>query len=291
MNSKKEVDDLVFDILKKSRSLGVFPTPVDQIVKYCELVQNSGRIHIPANYIAKNIDAFRRMLGKIRGMLDREERSIYIDPNMPNVRQNFIKLHEVGHDTIPWQREIVYHDNEYTLSSGVKEEFEIEANYFASACLFQLDRFEDEMNKLPLEIGSAMSLAKLFGGSVHASLRRYTELSKKRCALIVLQKSNDKINSVLETKEYFQSKSFTKNFGMLSWSKEVEINQAIILDYCSKRRLHKDGLISIATMNGLDEFNYHYFDNNYNVFVLLIPKGERIATRATIHLTSIGVRS
>lgn len=288
-HSKKDIDNLIFDILKRSKSLDVFPTPVDKIVEYCELnLSNKNGFHeIPHNYIAKNVDAFKRMMKKVLGALDREEKIIYIDPTLPSVKQNFIKLHEVGHDTIPWQKEIVYKDDEHTLSPHVKEQFEVEANYFASAGLFQLSRFEDEMNKLPLEIGSPMALAKKFGGSNHAAIRRYAEISKKRCALIVLEDKEKKGNKFsLDLRNSFQSKSFTKEFGELTWPEKLNSDFPFIADYSRGRRIHKEGCILLKTISGFEEFTYHYFNNHYNVFILIIPTGEKNKSRTKIYITS-----
>lgn len=286
-HSKKEIDDLIFEILKSSKSLDVFPTPVDKIVEYCELnLSNKNGFHnIPSNYIPKKIDAFNRMLKKVLGAFDREEKVIYIDPLLPAVKQNFIKLHETGHGVIPWQTEIKYEDNDYTLSPAVKEIFESEANYFASAGLFQLKRFEDEMNKLPLEIGSPMALAKMFGGSNHAAIRRYAEVSKKRCCLLVLE---DKIGSKnsLDLRNSFQSTSFTKEFGELTWPTVFNSDFPFILDYTRKRQFHRDGTIQLLIHGEFIEFSYHYFNNRYNVFVLIIPLGEKNKSRTKIYLES-----
>ena len=286
-HTKKEIDDLIFEILKSSKSLDIFPTPVDQIVEYCELtLSNKNGFHIPHNYIAKNVDAFRRMMSKILGALDREEKEIYIDPTLPSVRQNFIKLHEVAHNVIPWQREVKYQDDEYTLDPDIKEQFEAEANYFASAMLFQLKRFEDEMNKLPLEIGSAIALAKKFGGSNHSAIRRYAEVCKKRCALIVLEDKERKGNRyTLDLRNSFQSSPFIKEFGEISFPLKLDTNFPFILDYSKKRRFHKEGTIHLTTKNGVEEFSYHYFNNSYNVFVLIIPFGEKIRSRTQIYLS------
>ena len=54
----------------------------------------------------------------------------------------------------------ILEDDEITISEIVKDEFEAEANYFASATLFQLERFDEELNKLPLEIGNSFELSK-----------------------------------------------------------------------------------------------------------------------------------
>jgi Zn-dependent peptidase ImmA (M78 family) len=262
---------------------------VDTIIEYCELNlgDKSGFHNIPKNFIPKKIDAFNRMLKKVLGAFDREEKIIYVDPSLPNVKQNFIKLHETGHGVIPWQREIKYQDNIYTLSPDVKEVFEAEANYFASTSLFQLNRFEDEMNKLPLEIGSPMVLAKKFGGSNHAAIRRYAEISKKRCALIVLEdkeKTGDRFS--LDLRNSFQSASFTREFGQIDFPEKLNTDYPFIIDYSRKRQFHKDGSIQLLTNSGFEEFSYHYFYNRYNVFVLIIPIGEKIKSRTKIYVTS-----
>jgi len=288
-HSKREIDDLIFEILRSSKSLDVFPTPVDKIVEYCELnLSNKNGFHnVPKNFIPKKVDAFKRMLNKILGAFDREEKVIYVDPSLPHVKQSFIKLHETGHGTIPWQREINYQDNEYTLSSEVKEVFEAEANYFASGSLFQINRFENEMNKLPLEIGSPIALATKFGGSNHAAIRRYAEVCKKRCALIVLEdKEKNGHRYSLDLRNSFQSPSFTKEFGEITFPEKLNSDFPFIIDYSRKRRFHKEGSIQLMTKNGFEEFSYHYFNNSYNVFVLIIPVGEKIISRTKIYVTS-----
>jgi Zn-dependent peptidase ImmA (M78 family) len=288
-HSKKDIDSLIFEILKSSNSLDVFPTPVDKIVEYCEfhLADKNGFHNIPNNYVPKKLDAFNRMVKKIWGVFDREEKAIYVDSSLPHVKQNFIKLHEAGHGIIPWQKEIKYLDNEYTLSFEVKETFESEANYFASGSLFQLKRFDDEMSKLPLEIGSPMALARKFGGSNHAAIRRYAEVTKKRCCLLVLEeKDKEGSETLLDLKNSFQSSSFTKEFGELTWPKKFNLDFPFTIDYTRKRQFHKEGIIQLLIHGECVEFSYHYFNNRYNVFVLIIPFGEKNKSKTKIYLSS-----
>src|SRR6478736_7866270 len=101
----KDLNAISFDILKGSKSLGIFPTPVEQIMRYSELQINAGAFHnVPKNFIARNADAFHRMMGKILGAFDRQKKEIYVNPSMLEVKKNFVKLHEVGHGVIPWQK-------------------------------------------------------------------------------------------------------------------------------------------------------------------------------------------
>jgi len=281
--SKKDIEKISYEILKGSKSFDVFPTPIDKIVSYAELTVNKGidlsKIH--QSYLSKTTDALKRALGKIQGVLDVREKVIYLDLSVHSSKQKFVKLHEVGHKVFPWQQKIydVLEDDENNLDANTKEEFEKEANYFASATLFQQDRFISTMDKLGLDIDSAMHLSNFFGASKHATLRRYVEYSKKRCALIVLK---DCTRSGAKLRDLFQSQSFTKTFGEVFIPSEIDSAHPFVQDYCCNRKLKKDGLISLPTKNGSIDFSYHFFNNTYNVFVLMFPIGESKRTRTKI---------
>lgn len=76
LHSKKD-----FEILRGSKCFDVFPTPIDQILSYAELaVRNDIDVFkIHTDYFSKASDALRRALTKVRGVLDRRERTIYLD--------------------------------------------------------------------------------------------------------------------------------------------------------------------------------------------------------------------
>ncbi|MCL2683599.1 MAG: ImmA/IrrE family metallo-endopeptidase [Bacteroidales bacterium] len=232
-------------MLKGSKSFDVFPTPIDTIVSYAELTVNSGDLSkIPSNFFSKKMDALKRALGKLQGALDRSEKIIYLDLSAHPSKQKFVKLHEVGHKVLPWQQHTyeVLEDDENTLDADTREEFEAEANYFASATLFQQDRFLSEMDKYGLEIGAALQLSKHFGASTHSTLRRYVEYSNKRCALIVLK---DCTSCGAKLRDRFQSKSFTKTFGELFIPSEIDRVYPFVQDYCSNRKFKKNGSMSL----------------------------------------------
>lgn len=288
MQSRKNIDKVVFDVLKNSGVLGEFPTPVDKILNYSELVVNDNRdiTEIPKHYRTRSVELLKKALRKLNGILDRQEKTIYIDPNQLPSRKKFVKLHEVGHHVLPWQRKFyeIIEDDETTVSSDVTDDFEIEANLFASGALFQLDRFEEEMRKLPLEIGSPMALAKTFGASNHATLRRYVEYSPKRCALLVLK---DKKELQCSVRNYFQSPSFTAEFGTIKWDETLGIEWSFVEDYILNRRFHMDGELDLVTGDGeMLSFDYHYFNNTWNAFILIKPVGEYQSSKTKIVLRS-----
>ena len=63
LTSAKDIEDISFDILKGSKALGIFPTPIDQIVQYAELRVNEKRdlSVIPKNYIGKSTEEIHKI--------------------------------------------------------------------------------------------------------------------------------------------------------------------------------------------------------------------------------------
>lgn len=283
--TKQQIDKIAYELLKSSKALDKFPTRVDEIIAHADLLVEMGvdLSKTETGFFAKfNID-FSKILSKVRGILDRKEKTIYLDLSQPTTRKNFVKLHEAGHHLLPWQKEILdCLDNDQTLSHAVQEQFEAEANYFASVVLFQHERFQEQMSKLDLSIGATLSLAKTFGASNHATMRKFVETSTKRCALLVLEKHELAASSALyKARDYFQSEKFTSSFGEIVWPEQFTYNWEFVKDYYHGRRMKIDGGVALATKNGEEEFEYQFFNTTYNGFVLIFPKNENRRSRVT----------
>ena len=82
LHSKKDIENISFEILKTSKSLDVFLTPIDNIVNHSELIIAGG---IDLKSLEKKYksflftDALKSGLSKIRCFLDRSEKLIYLD--------------------------------------------------------------------------------------------------------------------------------------------------------------------------------------------------------------------
>jgi|JI7StandDraft_1071085.scaffolds.fasta_scaffold39539_1 Zn-dependent peptidase ImmA (M78 family) len=289
-HTQKDIEKVSYEILKGSKSLDVFPTPINKIVEYAELVVRSdidvSQVH--EGYISKTTDALTRALSKLRGALDRKQRTIYLDLSQMKTKQGFVKLHEVGHDVLPWQKKIhtYLEDDDDSLGGHTNEEFEAEANFFASATLFQQDRFIDELNKYSLSLDSSIQLSKQFGASIHATLRRYVECSKNRCALLVLENISAKGTvPKCNLRDKFQSAKFSATFGELVVPNEFGYTWDFVPPYYHGKKMKIDGSITLTTENGEADFNYHFFCNSYNAFVFLFPYGEKKSSRTKIIIT------
>ncbi len=277
MEANKDIEEIAYNILLDSKTIDKLPTPVDEIVKYTELVvSNRNLAQIHPSFVTEKIHLLKRAISKVLGAIDIRHKKIYLDLNLKTQKKNFVKLHEVGHNVLPWQKQCLeFIDDEKTLDPEEKERFEHEASYFASSVLFQLDRFDHEAKKLPLSIKSILHLSKLFGSSFHSAARRYTEFSHKRCSIIILNPGKP-----VTIRDYFQSKYFTTEFGDLEnfWVNNLNISLPFIRDI-GMRKLHEDGVMKIK-YEGTDLLlNYHFFDTTFNYFVFIKPLGEDVITK------------
>lgn len=297
-STKKDIEKISHNILKESKSFDIFPTPVDQILYYSNFaIDNSIDLqNIHSSFFEEKKEKATKSLisamSKIWGMFDRSEKTIYIDPKLDtNIgKKNFVKLHEVGHGVLTWQNDIMLAlDDDITLNAQIEEQFEAEANYFASITLFQHDRFLDEIEKSNLGIATVMQMSKKFGSSVHSALRNYVLNSKNRCGLLVLnpiKNENGKIN-FLQTRDLFYSAPFLSEFGELILPEEFGFKWAFVQDYKFKKKFNDSGIINLSSKEVLFfECCYHYFYNGFNCFVFFFPAGEKNNAKKKFILTS-----
>jgi hypothetical protein len=152
------------------------------------------------------------------------------------------------------------------------------------------DLFLEEISKLPFGLPTAMQLSKKFGSSVHSALRNYVIQTKNRCALLVLTpirgaKGN---GAVCEIRNMFYSSPFINEFGKIKLPKEFGYTWEFIKDYRHKKRYKENGVIEIITEEGeIVNASYHFFNNSYNVFVFLFPKGEHKKSKVNLILQNI----
>jgi Zn-dependent peptidase ImmA (M78 family) len=282
-----DIEKIARNILVSSKAWGRFPTPIEDIVTFTNLQLSKGidLSKVEPDFFTSSFATLKRALSKVVGMVDLRQKIIYLDQSQNRNRKNFVTLHEVGHEALSWQSEMKeFLDDDESLDPETEEVFEREASFFASASLFQLEIFEDEAAKLPLSIKSPQVLGKKFGGSVHASIRRYVERCPKRCAVLVLHKPVTNGSFVVPIRDCFQSKAFTNEFGEIVWGdSQLDMGWSFVKDIRFNRRMHEDGQTVVALSSGEKlTFSYHFFNSGHNTFVLLFPLGEIIKSRTII---------
>ncbi len=272
-------------LLRESKALGVYPTPVERIIAEAQLKVEEGVDLSQAHqgFFSRTFEGIGKVSRKVLGLLDFRQKTIYLDLSQEEPRKRFVKLHEVGHDVLTWQSDTYRWDDEKTLDPWTKETFEREASFFASCALFQLDRFDEEAAKLPLGLRSALALARKFGSSCQAAIRRYVQRSGKRCAVLVLERPDTDLK--VKVRDYFESPSFANEFGAIEWPQSCDARFPFVVDMLVKRRFREGGVLDVTGAGDSPMvFNYQFFANRFNGYVFLYPPGEAIHSRTRIVL-------
>ncbi len=103
-------------------------------------------------------------------MLKENEKRIFIDNDVVELKRRFLVAHEITHDLLPWHRALLLGDNEATLSPSCHQTMEAEANYGGRRLIFMGSRFQTEARDLPFTWQSVQKLKKRYGNTLTTTL-------------------------------------------------------------------------------------------------------------------------
>lgn len=277
--SDAQVTQVARLVLKQAGVGDRLPTPVDDIVACARLVVSGEVTLTPEHdgFFTRLPGVLRSALKKAMGLVDLREKVIYLRPDVLAVKKAFLKLHESGHGVLPWQRETyLFLDDERSLDADVSELFEHEASRFASDVLFQIDRFDCDAADLPVAITSPLALAKRYGGSAHAAIRRFVDRNRRPCAALVIEQRLEEGTGelVFGVRRVVQSASFTQRFGNVPWPRTLNesVPYALPLLFPASGRRFYDGEILVEDRHGNQEpCTFELFPTKYNAFVIVRP--------------------
>jgi hypothetical protein len=213
--------------LRQAETLGILPTPIDQIMAVARVIEVKedvlnpsflGKIRAKAAAAGQVV---KRAVTKVLGLFHASDGLVFINQSLMVVKKRFIGLHEAGHGFLPWQRPMyaIVEDCEKALDGDTAELFDREANVFASEVLFQLDTFRDMADAERFEIWTPVKLAKQFHASNYAAVRQYVSKSHRACAVLVLNMpeivAGDGFHATL--RRAVQSPRFSEVFGRYPW--------------------------------------------------------------------------
>ena len=110
---------------------------------------------------------------------------------------------------------VILQDTKASLDPDVKDQFEREANCFASEVLFQLDLFTKEAADCTFGIKTPIELAKRYGSSVYSAIRRYVMTHDHPCAVAVFNRPERSDKTTLVLRRWIPSGKFVRRFGQL----------------------------------------------------------------------------
>jgi hypothetical protein len=279
--------------LEAAGALGRFPTPVADVLDAAKLFVAEEALD--EGFLAK----FRRgttrarallksAISKVLGVFDAKARLVYVDKTVLRVKQTFLKFHETAHALLPWQRDVyaVIEDCEKTLAPEVSDQFDREANAFASEVLFQLDGFTQEASDRSFGIRVPLELSKRYGASVYASVRRYVSKHHLMCTVLVLEPpvfaKGDGFRAKL--RRVVSSPAFEERFGTVAWGDEFTPDDRVgAMIPIGKKRMSSPREIPVTDANGtVHECVAEAFSTTHHVFVLVHVVSAMTATSIVV---------
>jgi hypothetical protein len=283
-------------VLNAADVRGELPTPVEDIVAAAGLHRGSEDIFdesVLARAPRELRNVVRGLSGRVRAMLDRREREVYVHPEIQiESRRNFQTLHEVGHDILPWQQALAYADDDKRLSWSTKIRFEQEANQAAAEMLFQRDLFTTMAAEYGIGFAAIVELSERIGASIHSATRRYAETHRAPvCALVLDQRPVSREPLVYRRREAVHSPAWAEQLAPPSvWPTSLrEESFPFIADV--RRAQFLSPVEGEWTYNNLAgesvSLSYELFSNSYSTFALIwMPQREWLKRRRRLVVPS-----
>jgi hypothetical protein len=190
-------------------------------------------------------------------------------------KKPFGKAHELGHNSIPEHKAILYVCSEHDLNPQTRDEMEYEANIFASETIYPSQLMDPIYKNYPLSMETILLLAELSQGSIHSAALRYVSGSDKECCLLIFDVFNGneidpkglKLKSQLFSTPWIKKykKKIIKDDQFLPPEHKIS---NIVFSNDSPDQVVKDEI----TVKDIGSFNAHVFYNSFNVFTLLFKE-------------------
>ncbi len=277
-----EIRHCADQLLRKAGAYGRFPTPVDDLVEASGL-EVEPDVSLESGFLEKLQRRLpgqvKRAVDKVLGVLDARAGLIYLDQSVHQKRRVFLSLHETGHGFLPWQQQTwsYLEDSEATLDEGIRDQFEREANVFASDLLFQLDAFQNEARDSAVGIRSVLELARRYGSSFYAAVRRYVAVQDRACAVVIFDKPAGlaAARRRLTLRRSVESPSFIRIFGSGYWRDSYGPQTIFGQSLPEEGRFSRPAACRLTDQDGKSrQCLVEAFDSTYQVFFLVYPTRE-----------------
>lgn len=213
-DDRQRIRQHVLALLRKADAVGVFPTPLEQVMEVAQLVA-AGDITLDLEERRQLRKRFGSLvdlvLDRLQGAIHFKAREVWVKSEMHVLRRRFVTAHEIGHDVLPWQRDVLaYLDDHERLRSDVRLVYERQANQAAIELLAQGDALRKEADDSRLTVRLISELSAKYQISMQATARRTVEESRQEAALAVRFRGS---SGHLGPNHVYCSRSFATRFG------------------------------------------------------------------------------
>lgn len=214
--------ELVFELLKLDAQF--YTTTDDGVFR-----ETISRIKVGAVQVFQRPMLLLEAIAKseLKALYIPDKKRILVDSTLPDLKVRWHTAHEVTHSICDWHGDVLFGDNESTLSQSCHEQIEAEANFGTGRLLTLHDRFVEEVGGATLTLADIANLGKQYGNTWTSTLWRVVEtLDIPAFALVG---SHPKRRGSAEPCRYFiRSRRFESEYGTVSEADAL----AAVRTYC-----------------------------------------------------------
>lgn len=210
-----------------------------------------------------------------------DAKRILIDSAVPRLKHRWIEGHEIGHSLIPWHREFLFGDDEYTLDPACHAIVEAEANYAASQLLFLQGRFAAEARDCQLSFTTIKEFATRYNNTITSTLWRMVEDREPNTPIFGMISSHPHHTDIGGRDDGERVRYFIRSAAFRSQFQAVTPLEgyALIVAHASQNRTGPvvNALCELANSNGercefrVESFSNHHALLTYGVMTRVIP--------------------
>jgi hypothetical protein len=284
VEEQPEVEDIAWALLE-SCGINQPPTDPEDLARFLGLEVRSFDPLELAQDLGKDLDVIR----DIRALLVPHKKQIQVNNTLDSKRRRFSILHEIAHYVLPGhasESDLRRHSlpigsastSELTTDALITKEQE--ANQFAAACLFQVERFNQMIETMQFGWDTIQELARIFDTSFEATARRYVEQQKARlCALVIFKPTDlyNPHNTFYQPPLALEYTITSPGFGE-KYFKSLRRDQLIDMSSPAHNFFYApyvdntlDSSFSVMIAGEGMNFDASFFSNKYKLMALLTP--------------------
>ncbi len=245
------------------------------------------RIKVGAKRLFREPTLFLTAVKKLdlRAVFVPDGNRIFLDKGQPELKHRWTEAHEIGHSLIPWHRDSMMGDTDFTLTPTCHDTLEAEANYAAGRLLFMGDRFHTECADTEPSFDSINELRKRYGNTLSTTLYRSIDVWGATTPVLGLitdhphpARRKDDFDEADPCRHFIQSPAFARCFSKLPQTTVFDE----VVAYCNAKPGGPIGEADVLLTddNGDQQvFRFQTFYNRYSALTLGIFQRAYSASR------------
>lgn len=274
---KDEVQELAREFRHKRGAMD-WSAQIDDLLKEGGLASQQFSVadHGIVGKVISAVEWFKALAEKkidqIKAMISVKEKVVFVANDLHDAKVPFAKGHELGHNEIPWHKEILYVCDEFDLAPTARAQMEFEANVFSAEVLVPAPLLATVYENFPISMDTVLQLKQWSGASIEVCASKYVESHPGKVALLICKVEQGADGACLRLKRKSLSPSAVKS--ELCWVAKDQVLNAnhVVCQAIKPGNSHRTIDTAIEMKGSGAQYAASIFNTGYTVLVLMFAK-------------------